>query len=206
VHAHEHADRHRPAEPHVLLVDAVEVAAALHEDAGAVAPRDHQAVVAEVRSPRLRIARDHDGARDVRAVGVPLVVDEPGQEPEVDVRAAQHVLVHGAVRLHRRRRRALGALAVARAHHLERAVEGQRQPPHRPAHVGHQREARALDVLEQQDRRALPLLQLGDDGRRLVARVDLALDLDEVGAALGAHAIEEAPQVEGDDRHGRSWR
>jgi hypothetical protein len=140
-------------------------------------------------------ARGDDARGEVRLVGVGLVVDERGQQAEVDVAARAHVLVHRRVGDLDRLHRVPHALAVARGDLAERAAEREREPAHRAGDVGDEREAGAADVLEEQHRRALLLLELHEDRRGLVARIDLAIDLDPLDLPLGPDALEEVAEV-----------
>src|SRR5690606_32613346 len=90
---------------------------------------------------------------------------------------------------------------VDRADVFERAPERQRQAAHRSADVGDDRERGAPDLAKHQDRRAAVGLELGNDGRRLVPRSDLTLDLDHVRRTGFADGVEEGTKVVG---HGDS--
>jgi hypothetical protein len=91
--------------------------------------------------PQLRVARDHDGRRDVRLGRVIGMIDELRQQAEVHRLVAQHVLVDGARVHHTRGVLGLDGGGVAASHVAEAHAEPQRDTADRSTHVGDHREA-----------------------------------------------------------------
>src|SRR5204862_4843489 len=78
----------------VLAIDLVQMLSTGHENRGGASIHNHQAMEAEVRFAGLRIARDHDGSRDIGLRSVVLVVDEARKGFEVYFLPGENLSLH----------------------------------------------------------------------------------------------------------------
>ncbi len=194
--ADDDGDRQRFAAPLDLVVEGPEMAADGHEDAQLALARHHEAVVAGVSDPRIRIDGDDDAGRDVRC-GVHVIVGEKRNSGEIDIFTELDDFVHRRVCDCHRRDRLLLALGKFRGQLFGPAFQRERHQLAARLRVDHHRRLCAFNVFADEQRKALGLFKLREQRRDLVARRDRLGDAGDLFGMFGFQFGHEAAQIAG---------